>query len=150
MFTGSGKGESLFYTPNPWITRTLLPASVSLHSLDPDFSPCRGVWSVTSYQSVWDGRLVKTTPQISRSLPSWNEELQKLINFFFFLAQNHLAASQGILGSCRIQVYKPPEQGIASGWCLKSVLLNQTVSQLTGLYRSFPQPCRNQLPTGKD
>lgn len=51
---------------------------------------------------------------------------------FFFLAQNYLAATQGILESCRIQVYKPPEQGITSECYLNLVLLNKIVSWLLG------------------
>lgn len=40
-----------------------------------------------------------------------------MVFFFFlpFLARKLLVTIQGILGSCIIQVYKPPEQGIASG-----------------------------------
>lgn len=51
---------------------------------------------------------------------------------FFFLAQNCLAVTQGILESCRIQVYKPPEQGITSECYLNLVLLNKIVSWLLG------------------
>lgn len=51
---------------------------------------------------------------------------------FFFLAQNYLAAIQGILESCRIQVYKPPEQGITSDCYLNLVLFNKTVFWLIG------------------
>lgn len=52
---------------------------------------------------------------ILRSLPSWNKELQKLVKCFV-LAQKQFGNYQRILGSCIIQVYKSPEQGIALGW----------------------------------
>jgi hypothetical protein len=95
-----------------------------------------GVWPMPSQDSMSGTKdSSRQHPWISRSLPSWNEGLQKLINSPPHpppLAQNYLAATQGILASCRIQVYKPPEQGITSECYWNLVLSNENVSWLIG------------------
>ena len=98
-------------------------------------------------------RLLKCESQ--DHFPSGIKNGRGSLNFFLSWHKSIWQLPKEFWGPENSQVHKPSEQGIASGWCLNSALLKQTVSCLI---ESVPEPfslpltppCRNQPSTGRD